>query len=112
MVSLKKASKTATKKPITVKDLTAKAKQGVQVVVEHSGFILLLLLIVVLGYSVLNTGSALNAEAEVGDSPDTTSSGYSVNFDPITRKKINELSSNQAPTEITLPEGRINPFSE
>jgi hypothetical protein len=111
MVSLKKATKAATKKSLSTKDMLVKLKQSVQVLVEHSGFVLLLLLIVVLGYAVLNVGSALNAEAETTDAA-PSSSGYVANFDPITRKKIDELNSEQTPTEITLPAGRINPFSE
>ena len=111
MVSLKKATKAANKKSFSTKDLVAKLKQGIQVLVEHSGFVLLLLLILALGYSVLNVGGALNAEAESSEDA-ATAGGYSVNFDPITRKRIDELNSEQAPAETTLPGGRINPFAE
>lgn len=113
MVSLKKATKSATKKQLSFKDIAAKAKLGFQKLVAHSGFLLFLILVVAVAYAIVNVGNTLNMTTIEESEDASNASDYSPQFDAETRKKIEALSDTQSTTDATnLPAGRINPFSE
>lgn len=113
MVSLKKTTKAATKKSMSIKDLVAKARQGFQALVEHSGLILFIILVIAVGYAVMTVGNTLTMSTDEKSDDASNALDYSPQFDIETRKKIDALNDTQSTTDATnLPSGRINPFSE
>lgn len=81
---------------------------------RHMDLLFFLVLIAGIGYAIISSNEALNTTADTPtqDTKNSASLDYSLGFDFVTRKKISQLLDPQSNTPISLPEGRINPFSE
>ncbi len=88
-----------------------------QKILPRLGYLYILLLVCAVAYviSTVNQTFDLSSSSNTTSttpSPDTSSTNFTFSFDAATVAKVKALSSGQANMTVTLPSGRINPFSE
>ena len=104
------ASEKPAKTSLNLADIQAQLKALLEKLRPHIGFaytILLVLGLAAVGYFVLQT---LHSSDAINTS-ESRDKSYSLNFDYTTMSKVHALNNTDTVT-ITLPSGRINPFSE
>ncbi|OYW42640.1 hypothetical protein B7Z28_01355 [Candidatus Saccharibacteria bacterium 32-45-3] len=105
---------TQAKSSFRVSELLASLKKASYVALTHLGFIVVIIMLAIIGYSITQTSSMINEATDTEDSstivksivPSTTS------FNKTTIEQVNRLSDQDRSSDISLPGGRINPFSE
>ncbi len=97
------------KSGLTLDSLNATLKSTSKSLQLHLGFIITVILLLVLVYNVYAVNSALLNQSSNISTADST---VVQNFDKATVIKIQTLRNTTSPNDISLPSGRINPFSE
>jgi len=95
------------------KDISLQVKAFWQRVQPHLGFMYATVLLLGITYVVYIVTQSLNSNIAPSAATPHATNDFSIRFDDATINKVRALSGNgSANTNVTLPEGRINPFSE
>lgn len=102
-----------TKKPASasINDLLSSLKATWHKIEPHVGFLYTVILLLGITYAVYTVSQTLQTKNLSEGAPSGTGD-FSTRFDETTIQKIRSLSENDTPSDIQLPSGRINPFSE
>lgn len=92
-------------------DLASSLKSTWHKLEPHVGFLYTVILLLAITYAVFTVSQTLQNK-DVAEGTTTGSGDFSTRFDETTIQKVRSLSENDTPSNIQLPPGRINPFSE
>lgn len=105
-------SKKASKTKLNLTSIKEKFTAFTRHISPHIGFVVYVLLLLGITFTVFSVGQTLGLTGYGNSSPETgIDMSYSAAFDQPTIQKIRNLSDTTG-TNVTLPGGRINPFAE
>jgi hypothetical protein len=91
------------------KQLTAQLKSASQPIAKHHAVIVAVLFLGFLTYAVFTVSQILLSNDQSMDA-EAQKQAITTNFDQKTIDQIQQLKSRQQSTDLSLPEGHINPF--
>jgi len=106
--------KTNDKESLSLVVILKKLKKHGETLAGHLGFIVVIIMLAIIGFSIAQTSKIIG---EATTSSDGSSAVKSIippisSFNKTTIEQINNLSDQTKSSVISLPGGRINPFSE
>lgn len=97
------------KQSLNLSELTTMLKPLGVLFKRHLVLIFIVLTLLALIYAVVTVNTILQQGSTTAD---TATNKYDTRFDQATIDKINQLSNRDQTPSVSLPSGRINPFSE
>lgn len=99
-------------KKISSPSISISGKQIGRYIVRHHAFIAFVVIMGYMIYTVYSINSILSQTDDTTYRAEQLNKASSYNFDTETIDKIKKLKSRQQSSEVGLPSGRINPFTE